>query len=85
MTRKDELAVFITTGVATCDECNETLGRSAWIRSVEGKAYCLSCADLDHLAFLPAGDAALTRRSKKYSTLWASSPSASPPQVGPAQ
>ncbi len=33
-------------------------------------ALCLSCADLDHLEFLPSGDAALTRRSKKYSTLW---------------
>ena len=30
---------------------------------------CLTCADLDHLVFLPAGDAALTRRTKKASTL----------------
>lgn len=29
----------------------------------------MSCADLDHLVFLPSGDAALTRRSAKYSTL----------------
>jgi hypothetical protein len=29
----------------------------------------LPCAHLDHLVFLPAGDAALTRRSGKYSTL----------------
>lgn len=35
----------------------------------EQGALCLSCADLDHLLFLPAGDAALTRRSRKYSTL----------------
>lgn len=28
-----------------------------------------ACADLDDLVFLPTGDAALTRRSKKYSTL----------------
>jgi hypothetical protein len=28
---------------------------------------CLSCADLDHLVFLAAGDAALTRRAKKAS------------------
>src|SRR5215831_675919 len=31
-------------------------------------ALCLSCADLDHLAFLPPGDAALTLRARKYST-----------------
>jgi len=30
---------------------------------------CLACADLDHLAFLPAGEAALTRRAKKASGL----------------
>lgn len=30
---------------------------------------CLVCADLDHLVFLPAGDAALTRRARKASGL----------------
>ncbi|HUV63978.1 MAG TPA: DUF2293 domain-containing protein [Sedimentisphaerales bacterium] len=36
----------------------------------EGKgALCLSCADLDHLVFLPSGDAAVTRRARKHSTL----------------
>jgi hypothetical protein len=29
----------------------------------------LTCADMDHLVFLPAGGAALTRRAKKASTL----------------
>ncbi len=32
-------------------------------------ALCLTCADIDHLVFLPSGDAALTRRAKKYSPL----------------
>jgi hypothetical protein len=32
-------------------------------------ALCLTCADLDHLVFLPPGDAALTRRARKHSTL----------------
>jgi hypothetical protein len=32
-------------------------------------AHCLTCADLDHLTFLPPGDATLTRRARKYSTL----------------
>jgi hypothetical protein len=31
--------------------------------------HCLGCADLDHLVFLPAGDAALSRRARKASTL----------------
>ncbi|MBI4864751.1 MAG: DUF2293 domain-containing protein [Candidatus Riflebacteria bacterium] len=31
------------------------------------KALCLSCADLDHLEFLPRGDTALTRRAAQHS------------------
>jgi len=65
-----DLKVFITTRESCCDECGEDLGRSAWITLAEEKgALCLSCADLDHLIFLPAGDAALTRRARKHSTL----------------
>jgi len=30
---------------------------------------CMSCADLDHLMFLPSGNTALTRRARKHSTL----------------
>lgn len=30
---------------------------------------CLTCADLDHLVFLPSGDATLTRRARAQSTL----------------
>lgn len=34
-----------------------------------GRPLCLGCADLDHLIYLPRGDAALTRRARKYSPL----------------
>jgi hypothetical protein len=34
-----------------------------------GEPLCLTCADLDHLVFLPRGDAALTRRARKASGL----------------
>lgn len=48
------------------------MGRKAWITLNEKKgALCLSCADLDHLIFLPSGEAALTTRSRKHSGLWA--------------
>jgi len=33
------------------------------------EVYCLSCADLDHLVYLPSGNTSLTRRAKKHSTL----------------
>ncbi|MFJ6698545.1 DUF2293 domain-containing protein [Streptomyces sp. NPDC091272] len=32
---------------------------------------CLDCADLGHLVLLPRGDAALTRRARERSSLWA--------------
>ncbi|MEU2262249.1 DUF2293 domain-containing protein [Streptomyces sp. NPDC019645] len=32
---------------------------------------CLDCADLGHLVFLPRGNAALTRRAREASSLWA--------------
>jgi hypothetical protein len=72
MARSNDLTVFITTGEAACSECGEDLGRKAWITLTKDRdALCLSCADLDHLAYLPAGNAALTRRSRKHSTLLA--------------
>jgi hypothetical protein len=70
--QSSELKVFITIQESACDECGEELGRHAWVTLEEGKgALCLACADLDHLMFLPAGDAALTRRARKHSTLLA--------------
>lgn len=78
MSKNPDLKVFITTRAASCGECGEDLGCRAWITLVEdastesaegSNALCLACADLDHLVYLPAGDAALTRRSRKNSTL----------------
>jgi hypothetical protein len=65
-----ELKVFISTRNSVCDECGEDLGSGAWITLAGEKgAVCLTCADLDHLVFLPSGDAALTRRARQHSTL----------------
>ena len=65
-----DLKVFITTHETTCSECGTDLGRHAWILLAgERGALCLTCADLDHLLFLPTGDAALTRRAHKHSIL----------------
>ena len=51
----------------TCAECGDKWG-DLLIMDDNGPV-CMSCADLDHLVFLPAGDAALTRRAKKGSRL----------------
>ncbi|MEU4694891.1 DUF2293 domain-containing protein [Actinoplanes sp. NPDC023714] len=51
---------------STCTGCGQVTG----MQVVEsGGPICLFCADMDHLVFLPAGDAALTRRAKKASRL----------------
>src|SRR6266566_333181 len=49
-----------------CAECG---GTGDLLRMDDAGPLCLTCADLDHLAFLPAGDAALTRRATKASGL----------------
>ena len=70
--KSDELKVFISNRESICSECNENLGHHAWIFLNRPKgALCLSCADLDHLEFLPTGNTALTIRAKKYSGLYA--------------
>ena len=63
MKKKDdsEIKVFISSQDSTCSEYGENLGHKTWITLDREKgALCLSCADLDHLIFLPSGDAALT-------------------------
>ena len=65
-----DLRVFISNRESRCDECGDDLGRHAMILLAGDRgALCLTCADLDHLTFLAPGDAALTRRARKYSTL----------------
>ncbi len=65
-----ELKVFIALHDPTCDECGVTLPSGGWITPVgDHRALCLGCAGLDHLLFLAAGDAALTRRARQHSTL----------------
>ncbi len=70
METTEPIKVFISNRESKCDECGEKLGRQAWITLERDKgALCLTCADLDHLTFLPRGDVALTRRARKHSTL----------------
>ena len=50
----------------SCTAC----GGSGWLLLMEGPGpLCMDCADLGHLVFLPAGDAALSRRAKQASRL----------------
>jgi hypothetical protein len=50
----------------TCAACGDTGGL---LIMDDAGPLCLTCADMDHLVYLGAGDAALTRRAKKASGL----------------
>jgi len=50
----------------TCCECGAT---GDLLRMEDAGPLCLHCSDLDHLVFLPSGDAALTRRVAKACSL----------------
>jgi hypothetical protein len=52
---------------SACSECGAELARGSFLVMEAEQPLCLPCAGLDHLEFLPAGDAALTRRSSRYS------------------
>jgi hypothetical protein len=64
--RPPELVVISPLKDWACTAC----GGSGEFLVMEGAGpLCLSCADMDHLVFLPAGDAALTRRARRESRL----------------
>jgi hypothetical protein len=50
----------------TCMGCG---GSGSLLFMEDAGPLCMGCADLDHLVFLPAGDAALSRRARKASRL----------------
>jgi hypothetical protein len=67
--RQDEIVVFWIVRDSACAECGEELGKGRFLRMEAERPLCLRCADLDHLIFLERGDAALTRRASRFSTL----------------
>src|SRR4051812_24959575 len=52
-----------------CSECAAELLKGDFLLMEKSQPLCLTCADLDQLVFLPAGDAALSRRARKHSPL----------------
>lgn len=70
LNKPPDLVVFKTVADdAVCAECKAEIPRGDFIFREQDQSLCLRCADLDHLEFLPSGDAALSRRSKKHSPL----------------
>ena len=64
--RPPDLVVISPVNDWTCTAC---AGTGGLLMMENAGPVCLRCADMDHLVFLPAGDAALTRRAKQASRL----------------
>ncbi|WP_205315214.1 DUF2293 domain-containing protein [Nonomuraea lactucae] len=61
-----DLVVVAPLGPWTCATCADT---GPYLIMEEDRPHCLTCADMDHLVFLPSGNAALSRRAKQESGL----------------
>jgi hypothetical protein len=64
-----ELVVFAIVRDSKCTGCGKELWKGDFLFMEGEHPLCLSCADFDHLFYLSRGDAALTGRATKYSTL----------------
>jgi hypothetical protein len=65
--RPPEPVVFEILRDSRCSECGVELLVGSLLYMEAGEPLCLACARLNDLAYLPAGDTALTRRTRKYS------------------
>ena len=63
---RGELVVVMPLKDWSCASCG---GGGALLTMDDAGPVCMICAELDHLTFVPAGDAALTRRARRASRL----------------
>ena len=63
---RSELVVISPLKDWTCGPCGAT---GEFLIMDDSGPLCMQCAELDHLVFLPSGDAALTRRARRDSRL----------------
>lgn len=66
MSDSGEIVVVVPLGDWECALCE---GSGELLKMEDAGPVCMACADLDHLEYLPRGDAALTRRARKASGL----------------
>src|SRR6202023_3180439 len=65
----NDLVVFDILRESKCTDCGKELLGGDFLFMENERPLCLTCADLDHLVYLPRGDTALTRRARKHSVL----------------
>jgi hypothetical protein len=64
LSKAPELVVFDIYKESKCSECGAELAKGSFLVMEAERPLCLECADLDHLIYLPRGDATLTRRAR---------------------
>ncbi|MGN6553212.1 MAG: DUF2293 domain-containing protein [Verrucomicrobiota bacterium] len=70
LNKPPDIVVFEKSGeVGKCSECGAELADGDHLCLEKSQPLCLTCADLDHLVFLPSGDTAMSRRARKHSPL----------------
>jgi hypothetical protein len=62
-----ELVVFRIVQNSQCSQCKKEVKKGSFLYMEAGEPFCLYCADLSMLEYLPRGNALLTRRVKKES------------------
>jgi hypothetical protein len=67
LSRAPERVVSQILGASRCSECGIELEQGDLLCMEADQPLCLACAGLGDLEYLPAGDAALTRRAAKHS------------------
>ena len=69
LNEEPEIVVFWIVGDSQCGQCKTPLPKGRFLIMEADQPLCLTCAGLDQLVYLGRGDAALTRRARKYSSL----------------
>jgi hypothetical protein len=66
--RSRDSVVYIILTDSTCSQCKAPVHKGAFLLVEEDKPLCMKCSPYKDFIFLPAGNALLTRRAKKYSS-----------------
>lgn len=65
--RPGDLVVIAASKPWTCGTCATGFMAGEFLMMADDSPRCLDCVELDHLEYLPAGDAGLTRRARQAS------------------
>ncbi len=68
LSKAPELVVYRTLRPSQCSKCGMELPAGSLLLLEDANPLCMECAGMDDLIYVPAGNAKLTRRVKKYSS-----------------